>query len=172
MSLFNFFNTLTCFSGGTKRNKKPPPPRTLVITHATISLDEFRFQKDQYVSTDRTRNNPALQSSGNISDPRIYLERLEGESEYKNVLATAEATLARRKFFPQRWDIKALGDARMKLGKSFIVTGERVPFNESNQQTMNLVCTRVTHSISGDGYYMEVQGVRKFVLESGDTDQP
>ena len=80
--------------------------------------------------------------------------------------------MARRKFFPQRWDVKALGDTRMKLGKSFVVAGERVPFNESNQQTMNLVCTRVVHTISPDGYHMEVQGIRKFVLESGDTDQP
>ena len=81
--------------------------------------------------------------------------------------------MARRKFFPQSWDVSALGDARMKLGKSFTVTGERVPFNESNQQTMNLVCTRVVHRINGqDGYNMEVQGVRKFVLDSGDTDQP
>ena len=102
----------------------------------------------------------------------MHLERLEGESDYNNVLSQAQGVLARRKFFPQRWDVKALGDTRMKLGKSFTITGERVPYNEDDEQTMNLVCTRVQHNISGDGYYMEIQGIRKFVLESGDTDQP
>ena len=80
--------------------------------------------------------------------------------------------LARRKFFPQEWHVRALGDARIQLGKALTITGDRVPYNESDQQTMNLVCSGIKHIIDSDGYYVEVDGIRKFVLESGDTDQP
>ena len=153
--------------------KPSPTAKGLATSHADLSLDEFHFIKDQYVTSDRTRNNPATHSNGNIADPRIELVRsMQGDPDYKNCLAVAQATLARKKFFPQRWDVRALGDTRIQLGKAFVVTGERVPYNESNQQTMNLVCSSVNHVIDANGYYMTIQGIRKFVLESGDTDQP
>lgn len=136
----------------------------LVTAFSRLAIDEFHFVKDLYVTTNRTTTG--------IADPRTELIRREDESDYENALAVGKATLARRKFFPQEWHVRALGDARITLGKKLTVTGSRVPYNEDNQQTMNLVCSGIKHIIDSDGYYVEVDAIRKFILESGDTDQP
>lgn len=143
---------------------EPPTNSNVVTAFSRLAIDEFHFVKDLYVTTNRTTTG--------IADPRTELIRREDEQDYNNALAVGNAVLARRKFFPQEWHVRALGDARIKLGKSLTITGDRVPYNESDQQTMNLVCSGVKHIIDSDGYYTEVDGIRKFVLESGDTDQP
>lgn len=135
-----------------------------VTAFSRLAIDEFHFVKDLYVTTNRTTTS--------IADPRVELIRREDEQDYNNALAVGNAVLARRKFFPQEWHVRALGDARIQLGKALTITGDRVPYNESDQQTMNLVCSGIKHIIDSDGYYVEVDGIRKFVLESGDTDQP
>jgi hypothetical protein len=151
------------------------PDRTaanFLISAVTLDLDELHFIKDLYVNSDRTTTYSG--TSGSVADPRTELVRAEEEIDYENALALGNAKLARRKFFPQQWHVTAQGDARLKLGQRFTVTGNRVPFNDSSPpaQTMNLVVQEVKHTIDSDGYTVHVHGIRKFVLESGDTDQP
>jgi len=122
----------------------------VVTDHTTIALDELHFDKELY----------ALSSKTAVSvEPRVILERDETQDDYNDATAKAQAIDARKQFFPQFWFMRARGDVRLKLGLEFQVTGPRV-FNPP----LDLVCAEVKHIIDGDGYFMEIFGIRKFVL--------
>jgi len=121
-----------------------------VTDHTTIALDELHFDKELY----------ALSSKTTVSTiPRVIVERDETQDDYLDATAKAEAISTRKTFFPQFWFIRARGDVRLKLGQRFKVKGPRVPGGE-----LELVASEIKHVIDGDGYFMEVFGIRKFVL--------
>lgn len=126
------------------------PSTDLVIDHSTIALDELHFDKELYALSTKTR----------VTDnPRIILERDETQDDYNDATAKAEAVDARKEFFPQFWFMRARGDVRLKLGETFEIDGPRV-----SGGPVELVCSEVKHIIDGDGYFMEIFGIRKFVL--------
>ena len=128
-----------------------PDEKTLfaIVDHTKISLDELHFQKELYTLSDKNV----------VNDARIILERDESITDYNQGTAKATALALRKTFFPQFQFVKARGDVRMKLGQRFTATGPRVPGG-----TQELVCSEVKHIIDSDGYFMEIFGVRKFVL--------
>jgi hypothetical protein len=134
-----------------KLTGQPVEPSTdLIIDHSIIALDELHFDKELY----------ALSSKVRVSDnPRIILERDETQDDYNDATAKSQAIDARKEFFPQFWFMRARGDVRMKLGQRFEIDGPRV-----SGGPVELVCSEVKHIIDGDGYFMEVFGIRKFVL--------
>jgi len=115
----------------------------VVTDHTTIALDELHFDKELYALSDKTTV---------TTIPRVILERDETQDDYLDATAKAEAISFRKTFFPQFWFIR-------ELGQRFTVTGPRVPGG-----TLELVASEVKHIIDGDGYFMEVFGIRKFVL--------
>jgi len=131
-------------------NGEPQAPSTNFVTdHTKIALDELHFDKELYV----------LSEDGIVDNPRVFLERDETQDDYLDARAKARAIATRKTFFPQFWFITARGDVRMKLGQRFIMTGPRVP-----DAPLELVCSQVKHRIDTDGYFMEIFGIRKFVL--------
>jgi len=126
------------------------PSTDLIIDHSVIALDELHFDKELY----------ALSSKVRVSDnPRIILERDETQDDYNDATAKSQAIDVRKEFFPQFWFMRARGDVRMKLGQKFEIDGPRV-----SGGPVELVCSEVKHIIDGDGYFMEVFGIRKFVF--------
>lgn len=84
---------------------------------ATIALDGVHFNKELIVNTNKEFKNNARTSViniGNITD-KITLKN------------TAKSALKRASFFPQYWNISALGDVRIRVGHSFKVKGDRMP---------------------------------------------
>jgi len=122
----------------------------IVTDHTTIALDELHFDKELYTLSDKTTV---------TTIPRVIVERDESQDDYLDATAKAEAISFRKTFFPQFWFIRARGDVRLKLGQRFKVKGPRVPTGE-----LELVASEIKHIIDGDGYFMEVFGIRKFVL--------
>jgi len=120
-----------------------------IVDHTKLALDELNYVKELYT----------LSSKTTIVDPRVILERDESIFDYNIGTAKSVAISLRKTFFPQMQFIRARGDVRMKLGQRFTVTGPRVPGG-----TQELVCSEVKHIIDSDGYFMEVFGIRKFVL--------
>jgi hypothetical protein len=120
-----------------------------IVDHTKIALDELHFVKELYTLSDKNI----------VNDARIILERDESITDYNQGTAKATAISLRKTFFPQFQFVKARGDVRMKLGQRFTITGPRVPGG-----TQELVCSEVKHIIDSDGYFMEIFGVRKFVL--------
>lgn len=131
------------------QNTKPDKTLFAIVDHTKLALDELHFVKELYTLSSKTA----------ITDPRIILERDESINDYNQGTAKSQAIALRKTFFPQFQFIRARGDVRMKLGQTFTVIGPRVPGG-----SQELVCSEVKHIIDSDGYFMEVFGVRKFVL--------
>jgi len=129
---------------------RPRDPTPLsVVDHCNIAIDELHFVKELYTLSDDAQT----------QDPRIILERDESQVDYLTAKAKVKAIATRKTFFPQFQFARARGDVRMKLGQRFTMVGPRVP-----NAPQELVCSEVKHIIDTDGYFMEVFGVRKFVL--------
>jgi len=120
-----------------------------IIDHTKIALDELHFVKELYTLSSKTA----------VPDARVILERDESINDYNQGSAKAEAISLRKTFFPQFQFIRARGDVRMKLGQRFTVIGPRVPGG-----SQELVCSEVKFIVDSDGFFMEVFGIRKFVL--------
>jgi len=161
-SIFSFWQQLTQFAQqgfaqfvsywfNRLTGKEAEASTDLVVDHATLGLDELHFDKELYALSSKTAV---------TTEPRVILERDETQDDYLDATAKSQAIDARKQFFPQFWFMRARGDVRMKLGERFIVTGPRVP----SPGSLELVCAEVKHIIDSDGYFMEVFGIRKFVL--------
>jgi len=142
-NILEFFTNL--FEGNAQA-----PSTNAVTDHAKIAMDELHFDKELYT----------LSSKSVVTNGRVILERDESINDYDDGTAKAEAIDARKEFFPQFWFITARGDVRLKLGQKFTISGPRVPGGGS----LELVCSQVKHRIDTDGYFMEIFGIKKFVL--------
>jgi hypothetical protein len=215
------------------------PVESHVIDESLLYIDELAFEKQLYVNSDDVR----------VENARTEFKQLTHETDYLNAKAHANGLKERRKFVNQEWHTKAHGDVRMRLGRSFIVAGSRVPektegflpwnnlatyevgdkvesvgirytsksrnsfafpstnpsdwlpfiwdlgtnyekgqkveyigiiyqsrvtpntgrfpaFNPEYWQNLNkMVCSEVKHIIDNDGYYMDILGVRKFIVD-------
>lgn len=98
------------------------PHERYIIDYVTLDIDELAFEKQLYANSDDT----------SIPDARTELVHLQQEKDYLNLKLRAEGEKARRRFVNQQWHMLAHGDVRMRLGKSFKVTGNRVPEQASN----------------------------------------
>ena len=125
----------------------PPVKADVLKSFVKIALDDLHFVKELIVNSSETT----------LTDPRTSIEHMSNESDYKNLKQRSIGMASRKSFFPQMWHIRAVGDVRLQYGKTFTVTGSRVP---SGTQTM--VASEVKHIFDHDGYHVELLGVRKF----------
>lgn len=95
---------------------KKLPNAYSVQRQATIAIDDLHFKKELYVNSDDVI----------VNDGRTTI--LQGNTDdYLTGKALARGERERLSFFPQYWHIRAVGDVRMRIGKSFNVKGDRIP---------------------------------------------
>lgn len=128
-----------------------PTSINIVINHTTLAMDELYFVKEQIVNS----------SDVALPNPITSIEHEENIDDYFTLKAVAQAKETRLEFFTQHWHMRAIGDVRLMAGKKFIASGGRVPGG-----SQSLVCTEVKHIIDNDGYFMELYGIRKFILSN------
>ena len=93
------------------------PVAYAIHNQATIALDDLHFDKELVVnSDDDTVKNARTETmiAGNVSD-------------YITLKSLAKSARARLSFYPQYWHMRAIGDVRLRVGKSFKVKGDRMP---------------------------------------------
>lgn len=84
---------------------------------ATVAIDNLHYDKELTVNSDDEFVKNARTSSnfhGNISD-------------YITLKAMSKSQRERESFYPQFWNLRSIGDVRMRVGKSFKVKGDRMP---------------------------------------------
>lgn len=120
-----------------------------VINKGWLAIDNLRFLKDAYASSE----------SASVSDSRQELIHADDQSDYVNLQRSiAQGKKARDQFFPQFQTLDGYGDVRMTLGETFVAHGTRVPESPST-----LTCAEGTFSEDKDGFRMQVIGVKVFV---------
>ena len=120
-----------------------------LVDHTKIAIDELCFQKELIVNS----------SDFPITFPRSTVQYAETETDYLSAKSQAQGIATRLSFYPQFWHVISKGDVRMQFGKLFTLTGQRIPGG-----SLSLGCQTVKHIIDHKGYFMEVLGVRKFLL--------
>lgn len=119
------------------------------IEFADLSISDLRFVKELYVNSE----------DANVSDARTELINSEGEFDYQTAKFTAQAARERTKFFPQTIHVRSFGDVRLRVGRRFLLQGDKVPNGEQE-----MVVQQVKHIIDGTSYKTEIEAKRKFVL--------
>lgn len=134
-------NLLTAFLGF--------PQGSAVIDTVKLAVDELRFVKDAYVSSEDVTN----------TDSRQRLVQAADQFDYLNMKTIAQATAIRDQFYPQFHTLDGYADVDMVLGETFVAQGTRVP---GTPKTM--VCGEVTFIDDSNGFKMQVMGVNKFLV--------
>ena len=133
-----------------------------VIDWSTIAIGNLHFKKELYVSSDNPNG-----TTDPIAGARTTVVNKSDEHDYINAKRHANAKRARASFYPQTWNMRTIGDVRMRFGKSFKIKGDRVPNKDAGQDYITMVCKSVTHTIDHSGYHMTVMGQKKFVTIGG-----
>jgi len=115
-------------------NSKLPTAYT-IHRQATIAIDALHFKKELFVNSNDTQ----------VTDARSTIKQGGGVNDYITAKALARGERERLSFFPQFWHIRAVGDVRMRIGKSFNVKGDRIPESPDLYQEW-------TASYTGNGY--------------------
>ena len=118
-----------------------------VIDHASISITDFHFLKDAYVSSE----------DAEVDDSRQILTVLPEQSDYIDMKSSAIKIKTRREFHPQFHIVDAWGDVRLRIGQRFKRRGVNIPGGE-----IELVASEITHIEDASGYHMVVKAVNKF----------
>ncbi len=126
-----------------------PVTQNHIRLSAKLSLDDLHFVKEQIVTSDDVAK----------TDPRTVIEHLATEGDYLNLKNRAIGRESRKRFFPQFWHIRAVGDVRLKFGQKFTIQGTRVP-----NSPQDMIVSEVTHVYDHDGYHVEIAGIRKFLV--------
>ncbi len=134
-------NLLTAFLGF--------PQGAAVIDNVKLAIDELRFVKDAYVSSEDVTN----------VDSRQKLIQRADQSDYLNMKQLGKAEAIRDQFYPQFHTLDGYADVDMVLGETFVAQGTRVP---GSPKTM--VCGEVAFSDDSNGFKMQVIGVNKFTV--------
>lgn len=93
------------------------PVAYAIHNQATIALDDIHFDKELVVNSD----------DGFVKNARTEHMFAGNISDYITLKSVAASARERLSFYPQFWHIRALGDVRMRIGKSFKVKGDRMP---------------------------------------------
>ena len=93
------------------------PTSYKVHRQATIAIDDLHFKKELFVNSNDTI----------VTDGRSTIKQGGSVNDYITAKALARGERERLSFFPQYWHIRAVGDVRMRIGKSFNVKGDRIP---------------------------------------------
>lgn len=120
-----------------------------ILDHTKCAIDEMHFLKDAYVTSETSINTDSRQAKEIVSTDPDYLNEEQFALGFK----------ARKQFFPRFRNFNSYGDARMRLGETFIAVGTRVPESPST-----FVCGEYTITVNSKGIRMETQGVKKFVV--------
>jgi len=133
------------------------------IDRVTADIDEIRFVKDLYVSSDEEQ----------VDRARTHVEYRESEFDYLSARRGAQGVKARLEFYPQNYTITSFGDVRVRVGELVTITGEKVPTLIANSPLTGLplppntqvgAVKSVTHTIDQQSYSMRIELVRKFIL--------
>jgi hypothetical protein len=136
------------------------PQERYIIDYVTLDVDELAFEKQMFANSDDVT----------LTEPRTELMSEPSEIDYNNLKLNAQAKRARLKFIPQQWIMRSHGDVRMRLGRKFKITGNRIPEQANNYI---LWSTGTTYNI-GDKVKRSVGGVY-YVYQSikdGDGNPP
>ena len=118
-----------------------------VIDNCKLAIDELRFVKDAYVSSE----------SVTIADSSQEMVNDAKDFDYVNLKQKAIGRKLRQQHFPQMQTLNGYADVRMRLGERFIARGERVPNGE--QEFVN---GETTFHRGNSGFRMQTIGINKF----------
>jgi len=93
------------------------PAAFAVHNQATIALDDVHWDKELIANSSDTMVKNArtsVMTSGNIAD-------------YITLKSVTKSAKERLSFYPQYWNLRSIGDVRMRIGQSFRVKGDRMP---------------------------------------------
>lgn len=148
----NFFTDLgnTVTGNTVKENKEKLNIAYSYKNQATIALDDLHYVKELVVNSDETDY---------VSDPRTEIKYYGNVNDYLTAKALARSDRERLSFYPQYWHLRSFGDVRMRVGKSFKITGDRIPENPDQYNAWSNATTyAVGDKVSYDGYtYMSKQ---------------
>ena len=122
MNFYNIYalshNAYVNASAQSKLNKHEKMPIGYsMIRQATIAIDDIHYKKQLVANSD-----PNV-----VSNPRTKVENFGHVEDYITLKILARSQRERESFYPQFWHLKAIGDVRMRVGKSFKVKGDRIP---------------------------------------------
>ena len=122
MNFYNLYatgnNAYVSANASSKLNKHEKMPIGYAMQRqATIAIDDVHYKKQLIANSD-----PNI-----VNNPRTKIQDHGHVEDYITLKILARSQRERESFYPQFWHLKAIGDVRMRIGKSFKVKGDRIP---------------------------------------------
>ncbi len=134
-------------------------PKMYDIGVVKYTIDEFKFEKDLYVSSNETTT--AVDASRVAS-----IEDASAQADYETCRRIADGKKERLQFFPQDYTLTCFGDTRVRVGDKVRVKGTKVPSSTTDGGVpyFDIGVKEVKHIIDSSSYRMVISGTRKFVI--------